>query len=176
VAGLISVVDHRALNGATPGLRARRCLGLLIALAACSAPVAAQQLPPPSRTMYKCVDNKIVSYSDKPCLGAERLVVVPTRGVDKLSGQKRIGNDVANEHRREIFAEAIRPLSGMNPAQFEIHRRRHRLASAAQAECRQLDPVLLHTEAMEASADRLSKPAVQRNLFVLRSRYTELGC
>ena len=139
-------------------------------------PAAAQQLPPPSRTMYKCTDNKVVSYSDKPCLGAERLVVVPTRGVNKLSGKERIGRDVRAEHHREQFAEALRPISGMNAAQLEVFSRRIRLSSAAQSECRQLDPVLLHTEALEAAADKAGKPAVQRNLFVLRSRYVALGC
>jgi hypothetical protein len=154
----------------------RRHIGAFIALVVCAAPSPAQQLSPPSRTMYKCMDNKIVSYSDKPCLGAERIVVVPTRGVSKLSGQERIGRDVQEERRREAFAEALNPISGMNSQQFEIYRRRTRLNSAAQAECRQLDPVLLRTEAMEAAADHINKPAVQRNLFVLRSRYTALGC
>lgn len=126
--------------------------------------------------MYKCTNGKITSYSDKPCLGAERLVVVPSRGVSKLSGQERIGPDVLEERRRELFAQALRPISGMTPAQFELYRRRTLLDSAAQAECRQLDPVLLRTEAMEAAADKLDKPAVQRKLFVLRTRYTELGC
>jgi hypothetical protein len=126
--------------------------------------------------MYKCTDNKVVSYSDKPCLGAERLVVVPTRGVSKLSGQERIGRDVQGEHYRELVAETFRPITGMTPAQFEVYGRHMRLSSAAQTECRQLDPVLLRTEALEAAADKRNKPSVQRDLFVLRSRYTELGC
>ena len=29
---------------------------------------AAQSLPAPSRTMYKCTANKVTSYSDKPCV------------------------------------------------------------------------------------------------------------
>jgi hypothetical protein len=149
---------------------------MTLALAACGLPAAAQQLPTPSRTMYKCKTEKVVSYSDKPCLGAERLVVVPTRGVSKLSGKERIGRDVQEEHRRELFADALRPISGMNPEQFEAARRRTRLSSAAQTECRQLDPVLLRTEAMEAAADKPARPLVQRDLFALRTRYTELGC
>jgi len=149
---------------------------MILALVACAFPAAAQQLPSPSRTMYKCKNDKVVSYSDKPCLGAERLVVVPTRGVSKLSGKERIGADVQAEHRREIFADALRPISGMNRDQFEVYRRRTSLSSAAQTECRRLDPVLLHTEAMEAAADKLTKPSVQRDLFALRNRYTDLGC
>ena len=156
--------------------RRRRRLAAFAALLACALPGAAQQLSPPSRTMYKCTDKKIVSYSDKPCLGAERLVVVPTRGVNKLSGQERIGADVREERRREEFVEAFRPISGMSAAQFEVHRRRTRLASDIQTECRQLDQVLLRTEAIEAAADKSTKLAVQRDLFDLRKRYTELGC
>ncbi|MBD8529641.1 DUF4124 domain-containing protein [Massilia sp. CFBP 13647] len=147
-----------------------------LVLAWCALPAAAQQLPPPSRTMYKCTDNNVVSYSDKPCLGAERLVVVPTRGVNKLSGKERIGRDVQQEHHREQFAEALRPISGMKAAQFEVYSRRIRLSSAAQNECRHLDPVLMQTEALEAAADKAGKPAVQRDLFVLRTRYVALGC
>jgi len=160
---------HRAPGGVT-------LTWMILALVACAAPAAAQQLPSPSRTMYKCKNEKLVSYSDKPCLGAERLVVVPTRGVSKLSGKERIGADVQAEYHNEMFAEAIRPLTGMSPAQFEVARRRHRLNSAAQRECRQLDPVLLSTEAMEAAADKLTRPAVQRDLFQLRNRYNALGC
>jgi hypothetical protein len=169
-------MSRRARAGTTPCSQARGRIGVLIALVSSAIPAIAQQLPPPSRTMYKCTNNKLVSYSDKPCLGAERLVVVPSRGVSKLSGKERIGPDVLEERRRELFAQALRPISGMTPAQFEIYRRRALLDSAARAECRQLDPVLLRTEAMEAAANKLDKPAVQRNLFVLRTRYTELGC
>ena len=137
---------------------------------------AAQSLPAPSRTMYKCTANKVTSYSDKPCLGAERLTVTPTRGVNKLSGTERIGNDVLAERSRENFANAIRPLTGMSPEQYEVARRRYQLSSAAQQECRQLDPSLLQLEAMEKAADKAAKATVQRDLFTLRQRFTELRC
>lgn len=149
---------------------------MLAVLASCVLPALGQQLPAPSRTMYKCTNDKVVSYSDQPCLGAKKLVVVPTRGVNKLSGKERIGPDVAREQHREMFAEAIRPLTGMSTAQYELFHRRYRLGAAAHAECNQLDPVLLKTEQAEAAADRSARPAVQQRLFVLRKRYTELGC
>lgn len=139
-------------------------------------PAAGQSLPAPSRTIYKCTVNKVVSYSDKPCLGAKRLTVVPTRGVNKLSGTERIGADVQAEHWRESMAQALTPLTGMTPAQYDVHRRRHRLSSTAQAECRRLDPQLLETEAMESAADQSTKPSIERDLFILRTRYTKLGC
>lgn len=167
---------NNALGRIRRRLQLRRHMNAFVALALCMASATGQSLPPPSRTIYKCTNNKVVSYSDKPCLGAQRLVVTPTRGVSKLSGQERIGDDVREEYRREAFAEALRPISGMTPAQFEIHRRRTRLSSAAQAECRQLDPLLLRTEAMEAAAGKNTRATVQRELFMLRLRFTELGC
>lgn len=42
------------------------------------------QLPAQSRTIYRCEVNGKIACTDKPCLGAKRLDVVPTRGVDKL--------------------------------------------------------------------------------------------
>lgn len=126
--------------------------------------------------MYKCTANNVTSYSDKPCLGAERLVANPARGVSKLSGTERIGKDVFEEKNRENLANAIRPLTGMSPEQYEVARRRYSLSSAAQQECRRLDPSLLQLEAMEKAADKAARAAIQRDLFLLRQRFTELRC
>jgi len=152
----------------------RALAGLM--LAGWTGAAAAQTLPAPSRTMYKCTVNKVTSYSDKPCLGAERLVVNPARGVSKLSGTERIGNDVLAERNRENLANAIRPLTGMSPEQYEVARRRYQLSSAAQQECRRLDPSLLQLEAMEKAADKTARPIIQHDLFILRQRFTELRC
>lgn len=62
--------------------------------------VSAQSLQPPSRTVFKCNQGGKTVYSDAPCLGAQRIEVEPTRGVSKLSGKERIGNDVQQECRR----------------------------------------------------------------------------
>lgn len=133
-----------------------------------------------SRTMYKCTANKVTSYSDKPCLGAERLTVTPTRGVNKLSGTERIGKDAQDEHIRDMWAEAFRPISGMTREEYAVHRRRFKLSTAAKHECGQFDPSLLQLEAMEKAADKTvdkaAKATVQRDLFILRQRFTELHC
>jgi len=152
----------------------RASIGLM--LAGLAGVAAAQTLPMPSRTMYKCTANKVTSYSDKPCLGAERLVVNPARGVSKLSGTERIGSDVFAERNRESLANAVRPLTGMSPEQYEVACRRYQLSSAAQQECRQLDPSLLQLEAMEKVADKAAKATIQRDLFTLRQRFTDLRC
>jgi len=152
----------------------RALLGLVLAGSVGTA--AAQMLPAPSRTMYKCTANNVTSYSDKPCLGAERLVVNPARGVSKLSGTERIGKDVQDERIREIWADAFRPISGMTREEYEVYRRRFKLSAAAKQECRRLDPSLLQLEAMERVADNSAKARIQRDLFTLRQRSTDLGC
>jgi len=72
-------------------------------------------------------------------------------------------------------------MAGLKPAlaspeQYEVARRRYQLSSAAQQECRQLAPSLLQLEAMEKAADKAAKATVQRDLFILRHRFTELRC
>lgn len=152
----------------------RALIGLV--LAGCAGMAAAQSLPAPSRTMYKCTAQNVTSYSDKPCLGAERLTVTPTRGVNKLSGTERIGKDVQDERIREIWADAFQPISGMTREEYEVYRRRFKLSTAAKQECRQLDPALLQLEAMEKAADKTARPTIQRDLFTLRQRFTDLRC
>lgn len=95
----------------------------------------AQGLPSPSRTLFKCVIGGKVSYSDSPCLGAEKIDIEPTRGVSKLSGSERIGNDVRREQHRELIAEAIRPIAGMDAKQMDIFGRRMKLTPDAPREC-----------------------------------------
>jgi hypothetical protein len=136
----------------------------------------ANALPAPSRTMFKCTEGKKLTYTDRPCLGAQRLDVVPSRGLNKLSGTERTGADVARERYRENFAIAIQPLSGMQPQQFEVAVRRQNLGSADRHECYSLDPAIAEAEARERGADRMTLPAVQQQLFLLRKRYAELRC
>jgi hypothetical protein len=150
--------------------------GLL--LSGLASPVLGQTstLPAPSRMMFKCTAGKKVTYTDQPCLGAKRLDVVPSRGLNKLGGTERIGADVANERHREMFAEAIKPLTGLEPQQFAVRVRRHSLSTAASRECQVLDPAIAKAEAQERSADRSALAPVQHHLFSLRKRYQELRC
>ena len=135
-----------------------------------------QSLPAPSRTVFRCEEGGKVVYSDSPCLGAKAINVAPTRGVSKLSGRERVGIDVQREVFQEQMAEAIRPLSGMNPKQYEVFSRRMKLTSAAQRECQHLDRQIPPLEQTEAQASGQDFAAAQRRLFGLRSRFRELGC
>jgi hypothetical protein len=137
---------------------------------------ALAQLPAPTRTVYKCQIEGKLRYSDEPCVGAQRIDVTPTRGVDRLSGTSRIGNDVAREIRSEQLAKALAPLSGMNAAEFATTSRRSQLSAAAQSECRQLEPAILASEKEERSAAGANVQSTQQELFILRKRYKTLGC
>lgn len=143
-----------------------------------STPYAAaqSQLPAPDRIIYKCQGKGTVSYSDEPCVGAERLDVVPTRGADRLSGSRRIGADVANEIRAEQFAHALKPLTGMTPSQFATASRRQYMDASSQSECRQLEAAILTIEQLERRSRAAVTESVRQDLFLLRKRYKKLAC
>jgi hypothetical protein len=138
--------------------------------------IAAQTLHAPTRTLFKCQERGTVVYSDSPCLGAEKLEVIPTRGVNKLSGKERIGPDVQRELHREMFAEGIRPLTGLSAKQLEVQTHRFYLTGTAQQECRSLDQNLASTELEEKHAAQNALRDVQTRLLSLRQRFRELRC
>ena len=130
----------------------------------------------PTRIVYKCVVANKTVYSDEPCLGAERLDVQPTRGLNAASGKERVGQDVQRERSREQIAEAIRPVTGMSPKQSDTHARRVRLSSEAKSECGSLDVRLAEVESEAHAASAKARADLQRKLFTMRARYRELGC
>ena len=138
---------------------------------------AAQNFPPPSRTVYKCfeIDGK-VTYSDSPCPAAQKIEVEPTRGLNKQTGKVREGADVRHERQREAFAEAVRPITGMDAKQFDIQSRRMKLALEARRECRWLDSELAALEQDEKHANKDMLKQVQHQLLLLRLRFRDLGC
>ena len=152
-------------------------LGSMLAILLSVAPALAQSLPPPSRTVYKCEGGGKVRYSDAPCLGARKVDVEPTRGLNKSSGREQTGSDVRQEQFRENLAEGIKPLSGMSPKQFEQFGRRQRLSAEAQRECRALDHQLPTAEAGEAAASAPGERNIaHRRLLKLRTAYQTLRC
>jgi hypothetical protein len=137
---------------------------------------AQSPLPAPSRTIYKCQVQGRISYSDEPCLGAQRLNITLTRGVDRLSGPVRTGKDVAQEIRSEQFAKAAQPLTGMSASEFATTVRRNRLSGAAKSECRQLESSIIALEQTEQHTPAAMIAAPQQELYLLRKRYKALGC
>jgi hypothetical protein len=98
-----------------------------------------QQLPIPSRTVFKCNQAGKTIYYDSPCLGAEKTDIEPTRGADSASGRKLIGAGVRHEQHRELMAEALKPLTGMDAKQLDTCGRRMKLPQHAQRECADLE-------------------------------------
>ena len=136
----------------------------------------AQSLPAPARTVFKCEDKGKIVYSDEPCLGAKRLDIEPTRGMNQASGKERIGKDVRREKDREAFAEAVRPLTGMDAKQFQVATKRKNLSQQARAECTALDRNIPLAELKERNAMAEGLGAAQSEILTLRRRYRELGC
>ncbi|QTQ34816.1 Uncharacterized protein ToN1_06400 [Aromatoleum petrolei] len=136
----------------------------------------AQNLTPPSRTVFRCEADGKVTYSDSPCLGARKIEVEPTRGVSKLSGSERVGNDVRLERHREIMADALKPLTGMDAKQMDVYRRRIKLEPTDRQECYALDGDLAAMEQRERLASGSHLSSIQGTLLKMRLRYRELGC
>lgn len=136
----------------------------------------AQSLPAPSRVIYKCEVAGKIAYTDEPCLGAKRLDIEPSRGISKLSGKQLIGADVEREVRRELMADALRPIAGLDRKQYATLIRRANLGGAAKVECDMLDQSIPRTEAMENAALPEARPVIQRDLLALRKRFRELPC
>ncbi len=155
----------------------RRTIFLAALLLNCQLIVAqTTTLNKPASKVYKCsVDGK-VAYSDTPCLGAEPIDVAPTRGLDKSTGTKIVGQDGTVEKHREIMDEAIKPLAGKRSKQTDVERRRFNLSPESKAECKRLDASIADAEAQARVAQDSPKPQIQQDLFVLRKRYKELKC
>lgn len=152
-----------------------RLLASLILVAA-TGPSAAQKLPSPSRTVFKCEAAGKVIYSDSPCLGAQRIDIEPTRGASKLSGTERIGEDVRREQLNEQMAEALKPLLGENPQQRAKRLHRARLDPQARLACARLDRDIAAAEKQEKSASSSALAPMQKRLFGLRVEYRDLRC
>ena len=153
-------------------------LVLGIAAAVSIPPALAQttKLPAVSRTVFKCAANGKVSYSDEPCLGAERIDVEPTRGMNKSSGKELTGQDVRREHKNELFAEAVRPLTGKDATQLEVQKRRMKLTASSRSECASLDRNISTSEPRTASLAGQARTQAQQELLILRWRFAAIGC
>ncbi len=148
----------------------------IAALAIVASSVAAQSLPPPSRTVYKCEDGKKVHYSDSPCLGGKKVDVEPTRGLNRSSGRERVGQDVQREENNELMAAALRPILNETPEQRSTRHKRFKLEPSAKAECARLDVKVPRLEEQERSATSETIAAVQRQLLASRTRFHNLRC
>ena len=75
-------------------------LGISCAIAITAAAAAAQYVPSPTRTVFKCfdVDGK-VTYSDSPCPAAQTLDRDRPRESKRQTGQVSDGAEMRKQHR-----------------------------------------------------------------------------
>ncbi|MBI3346243.1 MAG: hypothetical protein HY020_03410 [Burkholderiales bacterium] len=122
------------------------------------------------------MDGK-VQYADAPCLGARKVDVEPTRGLNQSSGRMAVGKDVSRERQREALAEGIRPVTGMDARQLDRAGRRQRLSPATQRQCLVWDQQIPAAEsAEEAARTAADRSAAQQRLLELRTAFRKAGC
>ncbi|QRR35611.1 DUF4124 domain-containing protein [Hydrogenophaga sp. YM1] len=155
-------------------MRLRLLLAILMLAPALSS--HAQKLPAPSRDVYRCAVGGKVTYSDAPCLGAKKVDVEPTRGLNATSGNELVGADVQRERRREQFTEAVRPITGMDSKQLDTQAKRTKLSAASRRECQDLDQAIPAAESQERAASGEAMKSVQLRLLSLRKRFISVGC
>lgn len=129
--------------------------------------------------IYKCERDGKTTFTDEPCVGAKRIEVQPTQGLDKWSGQSKKGADVRKEEYRRLWDDSMRPLTGPVDHQ-QMNRRRDRYAKhltpAEHTECERLDKTMRDLEAQEAAAQADDLNKLQADLFKQRARYRSLKC
>jgi hypothetical protein len=157
-------------------LMRRSQVAAVVGLLVCLMPGIAQKLPAPSRTVYKCeADGKVV-YSDSPCLGAKKVDVEPTRGLNKSTGSERVGADVRKERQNEQMANALKPILDETPEQRAKRHHRAELKTDARQRCGRLDGQIAALEGKEAAANGSDLAVTQRQLLDLRSEHRSLRC
>jgi len=177
-----SLPRHTALK--RQPLAALTSLLIIVGSAGSEAAHAQSNFPAPSRTTFKCEVDGRVSYSDSPCLGAKKVELEPTRGLNSstasaspISGAPPLGADVQRERRREAMVEALRPATGMNAKQFDTTGRRlTQLSPEVRQACERLDRAIPLAEEAEAGASKAALPAAQEQLLQLRRKFRELRC
>ena len=115
-------------------------------------------------------------YSHEPCLGAQVVDTTPTQGLDKASGQSRKGADVRRSETNKAMADALQPIFGETPQQYQIRHRRFKLPTKDRLECASLDVRLPEQEMAARDADKDAAGRAVAGLFESRKRYRELGC
>ncbi len=150
--------------------RALLLLVPLTALVLTAPPVHAQ------KAVYKCVTQGKVQYSHTPCVGAIEIDATPTQGADRWSGQSRKGRDVQRLEFNEQMGRAVRPLTGMDDAQWKTATHRQALSPSARQECDRLDPMLAAQRSRTDAATVEERGRADVRLWQLRRRFADLDC
>jgi hypothetical protein len=129
-----------------------------------------------AQPVYKCQSKGSVVYSHEPCVGAQTVDTTPTQGLDKSSGKSRKGADVLKSEQHKAMAQALQPIFGESPEQYETRHRRFKLSPESRAECVRLDLQLASREAAVRDAKKDATSSAEAALFESRKRFRELRC
>lgn len=129
-----------------------------------------------AEAVYKCTDNGKVSYSNEPCLGAQRVDTMATRGLDKMSGVQRSGTDVQAEKHNETMERAVQSVIGKNYRRERAIKRQYHSAFD-KLQCERLDGQI---EALEKEENfiknKVQLEILQAELFQRRKAFKDLDC
>ena len=129
-----------------------------------------------AEAVYKCTDNGKVSYSNEPCLGAQRVDTMATRGLDKMSGVQRSGTDVQAEKHNETMERAVQSVIGKNYRRERAIKRQYHTAFD-KLQCERLDGQI---EALEKEENfiknKVQLEILQAELFQRRKAFKDLDC
>lgn len=146
---------------------------LLLAIVAAMCLGAAYAGGPPT---YKCHNGPRIEYSDEPCVAGEVVDTTPTHGMDKSTGVSRKGRDVQRAELQEVFANALKPLTGMNADQLQTAGRRQKLPLADQQQCAALDNQIPAQEMAARGATAPDKGKADVRLYLSRKQFKDLKC
>ena len=128
------------------------------------------------KPVYRCETAGKVSYSDAPCVGAKEIDTTPTQGMDKMTGASRKGADVQRAEHNALMADALKPLTGMTPEQYRVHKHRFKLSPRDKAECTRLDTELPELKQRAAIAPASDKALAEVELYKARKQFNDLNC
>jgi len=126
--------------------------------------------------VYRCDSAGKVSYSDRPCLGAQVVDATPTQGMDKMTGRSRKGRDVQIVEISAMFDKNVQPVTGRTHEEMNVLRHRIKLSPQDQSACSRLDDELPDLEAHAATATGAAKGRADVELFQARKRFFDLHC
>ena len=129
-----------------------------------------------AEAVYKCTDNGKVSYSNEPCLGAQRVDTMATRGLDKMSGVQRSGKDVQAEKDHESMQRVMQSVVGKNYRRDRAIKRQYHTAFD-KAQCERLDSQIEALEKEESyMKNKVQLEVLQAELFKRRKAFKDLDC
>lgn len=129
-----------------------------------------------AEAVYKCTDNGKVSYSNEPCLGAQRVDTMATRGLDKMSGVQRSGNAVQAEKNNEAIERAMQSVVGKNYRRDRAIKRQYHSAFD-KLQCERLDGQIEALEKEESYIkNKVQLEVLQAELFQRRKAFKDLDC